>query len=158
MTPTPRARSVGDSVVQMTEIVLPEDTNPRGSVFGGRVLALIDKCAAAVGLRHSRSDVLTASLDSVVFLNRVRLGELLLLQGRLNAAFGSSMEVEVEVHAEDPYSGARTLTTTAYVTIVAVDARGRPCPVPELELATVEERQRAADAAERRARRLASRR
>jgi acyl-CoA hydrolase len=142
----------------MTEIVLPEDTNPHGSVFGGRVLGLIDKCAAAVALRHARSHVLTASLDSVVFLNRVHLGNLLLLEGRLNAAFGSSMEVEVEVWAEDPLSGGRTLTTTAFVTMVAVDVAGRPRTVPGLEARDAAERERAAQATRRREARLASRR
>ena len=157
MSPRRHARNVDGSRVQMTEIVLPEDTNPHGSVFGGRVLGLIDKCAAAVALRHARSHVLTASLDSVVFLNRVRLGNLLLLHGRINAAFGSSMEVEVEVWAEDPLSGERTLTTTAFVTMVAVDARGRPHPVPRLELRSDEERSRAELATRRREARLATR-
>lgn len=150
-------RSVEHSLVQMTEIVLPEDTNPRGSVFGGRVLALIDKCAAVVALRHARQEVATVSLDSVVFTSKVRVGEILLLRGRINAAFGSSMEVEVDVHSENPHSGERQLTTTAYVTMVAVDASGRPTAVPTLLLTSDEERRRAAEAAGRRQLRLAGR-
>lgn len=138
----------------MTEIVLPEDTNPRGSVFGGRVLALIDKCAAVAAVRHSRGEALTVSLDSVVFSSQVRLGDVLLLGGRLNAAFGSSMEIEVQVHAEDPFSGERRLTTTAFVTMVAVDAEGRPRPAPPLAAENDDERHRAEAAAERRRRRL----
>ena len=70
----------------MTEIVLPEDTNPRGSIFGGRVLALIDKCAAVVAMRHARSQAVTVSLDSVVFLNTVNLGNVLCAAGRAEAA------------------------------------------------------------------------
>ena len=155
---TPSWRRVRDSLVQMTEIVLPEDSNPEGSIFGGRVLALIDKCAAIVGMRHARSDVVTVSLDSVVFLNKVRIGNVLLLAGRINAAFGSSMEVEVSVHSEDPPSGERKLTTTALVTIVSVDAAGKPRPAPRLLMTSAEERARAAGAAERRAARLAARR
>ena len=151
-------RTVAESLVQMTEIVLPEDTNPRGAVFGGRVLALIDKCAAVVAIRHSRLQTVTAALDSVVFVNKVRLGDILLLHGRINSAFESSMEIEVEVSSEDPSTGARKLTTTAFVTMVAVDAKGRPQMVPELRFADDEERERAALAAERRRRRLRDRR
>ena len=143
MTSVRRSRTVSDSKVQMTEIVLPEDTNPRGSVFGGRVLSLIDKCAAVAAMRHARSEAVTAALDSVVFTNKVRVGDVLLLRGRLNAAFGSSMEVEVEVHSEDPLTGERKLTTTAFVTMVGVDADGRPHPIPSLE-ATSEAEQRTA--------------
>jgi len=148
---------VADSAVQMTEIVLPEDTNPKGTIFGGRVLALIDKCAAIAAMRHARSEVLTISMDSVAFLSGARLGHVLLLDARLNAAFGSSMEVEVTVHSEEPASGERRLTTTALVTMVAVDERARPRRVPALELTTEEERRREREAAARRTRRLAAR-
>jgi acyl-CoA hydrolase len=141
----------------MTEIVLPEDTNPKGSIFGGRVLALIDKCAAIAAMRHSSGEVVTVSLDSVVFINKVRLGDVLMLCGRLNAAFGSSMEIEVEVHSENPLRGERKLTTRALVTMVAVDGRGRPRGVPKLRLVTEEERRRAEQATERRRARLAAR-
>jgi len=138
----------------MTEIVLPEDTNPKGTIFGGRVLALIDKCAAVVALRHSRCEVLTVSLDSVVFHNPVRTGEVLVLDGWINAAFRSSMEVEVEVRSEDPLTGARCLTTRAFVTMVAVGADGRPTAVPPLATETDDERRRAGEAQERRRARL----
>jgi acyl-CoA hydrolase len=141
----------------MTELVLPEDTNAKGSIFGGRVLSLIDKCAAIAAMRHARTDVVTVSMDSVVFLNKVLLGYVLQLEARLNAAFGSSMEVEVTVRSEDPHSGERTLTTTALVTMVAVDSDGRAIKVPPLELMTDEEKGRADQAAARRRDRLASR-
>ena len=151
-------RTVQDSLVQMTEIVLPEDSNPHGSIFGGRVLALIDKCAAIAAMRHSRSQVRTVGMDSVVFLNAVSVGNVLLLRGRMNAAFQSSMEIEVEVHSENPLTGEQTLTTTALVTMVAVDEPQCPCPVPQLEATDDDERRRAAEAAERRRTRLAARR
>jgi acyl-CoA hydrolase len=148
---------VAGSLVKMTELVLPEDTNAKGSIFGGRVLSLIDKCAAIAAMRHARTDVVTVSMDSVVFLNKVRLGYVLQLEGRLNAAFGSSMEVEVTVRSEDPLTSERTLTTTALVTMVAVDSEGRSLKVPPLELVGEEERRRAERAAARRRDRLASR-
>ena len=141
----------------MTEIILPEDTNSRGTVFGGRILALVDKCAAIVAIRHSRSECVTAHIDSVQFLSKVRLGNVIILSGRLNAAFGSSMEIEVEVRSEDPLSGKRKLTTVAFVTMVALDGDGEPRTVPQLELGSDDERQRAAAATERRRLRLAAR-
>lgn len=151
---TRAARTVADSMVEMTEIVLPEDTNTRGSIFGGRVLALIDKCAAVVAIRHARGDVVTVAMDSVAFRNAVRVGDVLVLRGRLNAVFRSSMEIEIEVHSEDPYSGDRNLTTTAFVTMVCVDPRGRPVEAPELTLTSDDDHARCADARTRRERRL----
>lgn len=151
-------RCVEDSRVRMTEIVLPEDTNPKGTIFGGRVLALIDKCAAIAAMRHARTDVVTASLDSVTFLNKVRLGDVLLLGAKLNAAFHTSMEVEVSVCSEDPKTGEQKLTTTALVTMVAVDDVGRPRAIPGLSLRTDEERVAAGAADARRRNRLAARR
>jgi len=155
---TKPSQSIAHSESIMTEIVLPEDTNHRGTVFGGRVLALIDKCAALVAIRHSRSECVTAHIDSVQFLTKVRLGNVLIFCGRLNAAFGSSMEIEVEVRSEDPLSGKRRLTTTAFVTMVAIDGDGEPKEVPRLELESDEERKRADAAKERRRQRLAARR
>src|SRR5262252_5605004 len=110
------SRRVEDSRVEMTEIVLPEDTNSQGTIFGGRVLALIDKCASIVALRHAHSQVVTAQIDSVEFVSGVRVGQVLVLHGRVNEVFRSSMEIEVEVHSEDPLTGQRTLATRAFVT------------------------------------------
>ncbi len=141
----------------MTEIVLPEDSNARGSIFGGRVLALVDKCAAIVAMRHARSEVVTASLDSVDFRSGVRVGNVLVLNGRLNAVFRCSMEIEIEVHSEDPLTGARHLTTRAFVTMVAMGPQGRPAPAPSLEFVSDEERERAVAAATRRRERIARR-
>ena len=141
----------------MTEIVLPEDTNARGSIFGGRVLALVDKCAAIVAMRHARTEVVTASLDSVDFRSGVRVGNVLVLSGRLNAVFGSSMEIEIEVHSEDPFTGARRLTTRAFVTMVAIGPKGRPARAPRLETSSDAERERAIAAAERRRERISRR-
>ncbi len=147
-------RLVAESRVIMTEIVLPEDTNHRGSIFGGRVLALIDKCAAVAAIRHARGEVLTISMDTVEFRNPVVAGQILILNGWINAAFGSSMEIEVEVRSEDPSSGARDLTTRAFVTMVAVDENGRPRRVPGLLASDDDEARRADEATRRRTIRL----
>ena len=153
--PNPIAeRQVADSRVVMTEIVLPEDTNHRGSIFGGRELALIDKCAAIAAIRLARGEVLTISMDTVEFRNPVVAGQILILHGWINAAFGSSMDIEVKVGSEDPASGDRNLTTRAYVTMVAVDDAGRPRKVPRLLAVDEEEERRAVEAALRRKVRL----
>ena len=141
----------------MTEIVLPEDSNSRGSIFGGRVLALVDKCASIVALRHTRRGVVTVSFDSVEFSNPVHVGDILILRGHINAAFGSSMEIEVQAFSEDPQTGEKNLTTQAFVTMVAVDKNGKPVPARPLALTTDEERERFEAATERRAHRLATR-
>jgi acyl-CoA hydrolase len=148
---------VGDSLVEMTEIVLPEDSNSRGSIFGGRVLALVDKCASIVAMRHARTEVVTAALDSVDFRSGVRIGHVLVLHGRVNEVFHSSMEVEVEVHSEEPLTGQRRLTTRAFVTMVSIGPDQRPCPTPRLDTSGPEEAARARAAAERRRERLARR-
>lgn len=118
---------------------------------------MVDKCAAIVAMRHTRSEVVTASLDSVDFRSGVRVGNILVLHGRLNAVFKSSMEVEIEVHSEDPLTGARHLTTRAFVTMVAMGPQGRIAPAPKLEFVSDDERQRADAAAERRRERMARR-
>ena len=138
----------------MTEIVLPEDSNPRGSIFGGRVLALIDKAGAIAAIRHCRREVVTASIDSVDFLSPVKEGYILVLEAEVGAVFRSSMEISVRVLAENPLTGERRTTCTAFITLVALDEHGRPVAVPPLLAETDAERQAAVEAAARRARRL----
>lgn len=121
------------------------------------MLALVDKCAAIVAMRHTRSEVVTASLDSVDFKSGVRVGNVLVLNGRVNAVFGSSMEIEIEVHSEDPLTGARRLTTRAFVTMVAMDPQGHPSPAPRLEVTSDPERDRMVAAMTRRRERIARR-
>jgi acyl-CoA hydrolase len=152
--PSPLAsRTVDDSRVTMTEIVLPQDTNTHGNIFGGRVLALIDKASAIAAMRHCHAPVVTASIDRVDFLAGARAGSILILEAMLHAAFRTSMEVGVIVHAEDPLSGGRHLTCRALVTLVAVDGSRRPMAVPPLQARNEEEASRAREAAERRQRR-----
>jgi len=151
----PKAASA--SRVTMTEIVNPEDTNPHGNIFGGRVMALIDKAAAVVGLRHARHPIVTASVDSLVFHHPIRLGMIVVIEARLNAVFSSSMEVEVVVESEEILTGERRRTTTAYVTLVAVDGKGRPAGAPPLRLENDDDRRRFEEASRRRSNRLQAR-
>lgn len=150
MNPSSRPHTVATSRVTMTELVLPEDTNTWGSIFGGRVMALVDKCAAMAAMRHGRSQVLTASIDRVDFLHPVHLGEMIVLEGQVHATFHTSMEVGVDVFSEDPLTGQRLRTCRALVTLVAVDGKGQPMPVPTLVVESEDERRRAAQAEARR--------
>jgi acyl-CoA hydrolase len=145
------------SRVEMTEIILPEDTNQYGHAWGGRVMTLIDKAAAIAATRHCRTNVVTASVDSLVFRAPVKLGHILKLFASVNAAFRTSMEAGVKVVSEDPLSGLQAHCCSAYVTMVALDATGRPTSVAPLLPGTQEERRRQREALQRRRTRLAVR-
>ena len=152
-----KGKPVGRSRVEMTEIVLPADTNQYGHVWGGHVMALIDKAAAIAAMRHARRNVVTASVDSLVFRAPIKAAHILTLHAAVNAAFNTSLEVGVKVMSEDPHSGARAHCCSAYVTLVALDANGRPAPVPRLQTSSSEDRRRQREARRRRRGRLASR-
>ncbi len=153
-----RVKRVDESRVEMTEIILPEDTNQYGNVWGGRIMALIDKAAAIAAIRHSRSNVVTASVDSLVFRAPVRVSHILRLYASVNAAFDTSLEVGVKVLSEDPLTGGSAHCCSAYVTMVSLDAGGRPATVPRLLPRSAEDRRRERDARRRRRARLTSRR
>lgn len=143
-----------ESEVEMVELVLPNDANPQGTMLGGRVMYLIDIAAALAASRHCRRVVVTASIDNLDFHRPIRIGDAIILKARVNYAARTSMEVEVQVWAENLRSGARHQATTAYLTFVALDDEGRPTPVPPVLPETEEDRQRYAAARERRQLRL----
>ena len=153
-----RGKPVSASRSEMTEIVLPAQTNPLGKLLGGQVMHLVDMAAALAAHRHSNSYVVTASVDYIDFRNPVSLGEIVMLKSHVNRVFHTSMEVGVEVYSENVLTGERKHTTSAYVTFVAIDERTRfPKPVAPLILKTAEERRRFREAAKRREVRLALR-
>ncbi|HEU4940992.1 MAG TPA: acyl-CoA thioesterase, partial [Candidatus Eisenbacteria bacterium] len=141
----------------MVQLVLPNDANTLGNVLGGMVLHWIDLAAAVVAHRHCRSEAVTASIDQVSFLGPIRVGQVAMIAARMTYAGRTSMEIRVDVHSEDLLSGERQQTSTAYVTFVAIDGKGRPRPVPPLILETEDERREARDAETRRAARLSQR-
>ncbi len=157
---TPRRRPVtpkppSASLCQTTELVLPNDTNTLGNLMGGRLLHLMDVCAAISAQRHANRTVVTASVDSVDFRGAIALGEVVVIEARVNRAFTSSMEVGLTVWAERPARGEpRRLCNTAFFTFVAVDHDVRPVPVPRVEPETDDERSRYDAAARRRELRL----
>jgi acyl-CoA hydrolase len=138
----------------MAEHVLPNDTNPHGTIFGGRVMALVDLAATIAASRHARRPVVTASIDELHFLHPIKLGHIVLLEAQVNEAFGSSMEIGVRVYSENPVTGEKRQTTTAYATFVALDDLGKPAAVPPILPETPEEFKRQAEARERRVERV----
>jgi acyl-CoA hydrolase len=150
-------RPVSASRTEMIELVLPQDANLLGNILGGRVMHLIDIAGAVAALRHCHRQVVTASVDHLDFHNPIRLGELVVLEAQVNRAFHTSVEVGVEVFSENYSKEERKHTTTAFLTFVAIDESGNPCPVPPVILKTPEERRRYREAGERRKARLAMR-
>jgi acyl-CoA hydrolase len=147
-------KRVADSRVEMTEIVMPNDANPLGTIFGGRVMQLMDIAASIAGFRHARCNVVTLSVDSLEFRRPIRVGDAVVLHAWLNWAGRTSMEVQVEVYSEDLITGERARTSTAFFTFVAVDPDGKPHEVPPLLPLTQDEERRFEEAAQRRAERL----
>lgn len=150
-------KTPGESRVEMAEHVLPNDTNPHGTIFGGRVMALVDLAATIAASRHARRAVVTASIDELHFLAPIKLGHIVLLEAQVNEAFSTSMEIGVTVRSENPITGERRLTTTAYATFVALDDLGKPASVPPLLPETEEERARQEGARARKQARIARR-
>ena len=148
------ARSVDDSRCVMTEIVLPNDTNGLGNLMGGRLMYLMDKCAAVTAQRHAERVCVTAAVDSVEFHAPIRNGEVVIIESWVNRAFRTSMEIELEVVAENPRRGTRRICNRAFFTFVALDREGQPTPIPQLEPTTDDERERYERAAKRREVRL----
>ena len=127
----------------MTQIVMPGHTNgSSGVLFGGVLMQWIDVCAGVAAMRHAGGAAVTASIDRLDFLVPVRLGDVVVLQSRVNYTRNTSMEVGCRVETEDPRTRARRYTTKAYLTFVAVGDNGRPRGVPGLTLITDEDRRR----------------
>ncbi len=150
----PKEKRVGDSVAEMTQIVLPNDTNMLGHLLGGTLMHWIDLVGAVVANRHCRKLVVTAAMEGLDFHSPIRLGHLAILKGRIHCVGTSSMEVGVEVYSEDTLSGEHFHTSSAILTYVAVDALGRPSPVPGLIVTGDEESIRFREAMDRRENRL----
>jgi acyl-CoA hydrolase len=143
-------RPVRESQSEMTEIVLPNDANPLGSLLGGRLMHWIDLAGAMAAHRHSRNYVVTASMDHVDFLTPVQVGDLVILQSSVNRAFKSSMEVGVKVLVENYIRDARSHVASALLTFVAVDRDGHHLPVPPVIPETEDEKRRYEEAGRRR--------
>src|SRR5688572_14823503 len=149
-----RKKTPKDSFVSMTELVLPNDTNTLNNLMGGRLMHWMDIVSAIAAQKHSNRIVVTASVDNISFKHPIRLGNVVTLKARVTRAFNSSMEVRIDVDAEDIPSNTKTESNSAYFTFVAVDQSGRPIDVPEIEAETDEEKEHYNGALRRRQLRL----
>lgn len=134
------SRPASASRTVMTDIVLPPDTNTYGTIFGGNVMAYIDKIASITCMRYARKPVVTASSDSLDFLKPVKLGEAICLESFVTWTHNTSMEVYVKVQSENLMTGEVKLTATSYLTFVALGSDGRPTEVPQVIPETDEEK------------------
>jgi acyl-CoA hydrolase len=139
----------------MTELVLPQHTNAIGSIFGGTVVSWVDIAAATCAIRHCRTQVVTASIDAMHFLAPIRLGWIVNISAAVNFTAKTSCEVGVKVIAENPFTGERFHTASAYLTMVAVNKDMKPIPMPPVLMESDVELRRQKSAVERRRARLA---
>ena len=142
---------------EMTWIVMPSQANALGTVFGGQIMAWIDVCAAVSAQRLSRTNVVTVGMDELTFKAPIKQGYIVVLQSMVNQVGRTSMEVGVRVEAEDPRTGIRTHTSSAYLTFVGVDDAGERIVLPPMTPRTDEHRRRWLEGEARRAARLQSR-
>ena len=131
-----------DSLTVLTDLVLPSETNPLNNLFGGELLARMDRAASIAARRHSRRIVVTASVNHVAFNRSIPLGSVVTIEAKVSRAFTSSMEIYLDVWIEDRESGIRTKANEAIYTFVAVDQNGAPLPVPEAIPESDEEKER----------------
>ena len=135
-------KAVKDTQVIMHELVLPNDTNLLGNVLGGRVMHLMDMCAAMSAYKHARTAVVTASVDQLDFLAPVKMGDIMILKSSVNYTGKSSMEVGVRIESENPKTGSIYHTSSAYLTFVSLNDNGKPQGVPMVNPETEVEKQR----------------
>ena len=146
----PSEHTVANSRCTMTEIVLPNDTNGLGNMMGGRLLHLMDKCAAISAQRHARRVCVTASVDNVEFQRPIREGNVVVVESQVNRAFRTSMEVELNVWVENPRDGTHRKCNRAFYTFVALSEDGHPIKVPQVVPETEEQKERFKAAGKRR--------
>lgn len=148
------AGTVENSRVQMTQVVMPHNTNTHGTVFGGEIMSWLDICAGVSAQRHCRNNVVTASIDDVHFVTPIKLGYVVILESEITAVFNTSMEIKIVVMGENPRTGERKLAVRAYSTFVSLDDQGNPQKCPPLITKTTEEKNREKAAHVRRKHRL----
>ncbi|HBU77975.1 MAG TPA: acyl-CoA thioesterase [Muricauda sp.] len=144
-----RAKKPSESRTVMTDLVLPSETNPLNNLFGGELLARMDRAASIAARRHSRRITVTASVNHVAFNRAVPLGSVVTVEAAVSRAFNTSMEIFIDVWIEDRFTGERTKANEAIYTFVAVDDTGKPTEVPALDPETDLEKERFAAALRR---------
>jgi len=147
-------KRAAESATEMVQVVLPNDANPLGYILGGTVMHLIDIAGAIACHRHTRSLLVTAAVDDLQFLHSIKVGDLIILKSHVTCVFTTSLEVQVDVYSEETLTGARQLTSRAFLTFVAIDRNGGRVRVPPLIVETEEERRVCEEAHARRVQRL----
>jgi len=158
MTNSLPAKTVRASRISIAQLMQPEHANNLGNVHGGWIMKLVDEAGALACMRHAGRRVVTVAIDSMVFRNPIKIGDLVLLNAEVTYTGRTSLEVEVQVQAENPLTGERTHTNTAYLVYVALDDNGHPVAVPPLITETEDEKRKMEAAKERQKRRLVEKR
>ena len=128
-----------ESFVEMTELVLPNDTNTFGNLMGGRLMYWMDIAAALAAMKHCSAPVVTASVDNISFENPIKLGNVVHIQAKVSRAFNTSMEIHLNVWGEDAINQYKYKSNEAYFTFVALNPNGKSRPVPQVQPETDEE-------------------
>lgn len=154
MTNIPKPKTINASRISITQLMQPEHANHHGNVHGGWIMKLVDEAGALACMRHAQSRVVTVAVNSLVFREPIKIGDLIILNAEVTYAGRTSMEAEVQVISENPITGERKHTNTAYLVYVALDDENKPTSVPVLILETEEEKQRMEQAKKRQAYRI----
>jgi uncharacterized protein (TIGR00369 family) len=154
MTEKLKAKPMRASQISIAQLMQPEHANNLGNVHGGWIMKLVDEAGALACMRHAQRRVVTVAIDSLVFRQPIRIGDLVILNAEVTYAGRTSMEAEVQVVAENPVTGERTHTNTAYLVYVALNDKGQPVSIPPLFAETEQEKARMQQARERQDRRL----
>ncbi|EEI93974.1 thioesterase family protein [Sphingobacterium spiritivorum ATCC 33300] len=149
-----KSKTAKESYMVMNELVLPNDTNTFNNLMGGRLLYWMDICSAMAAQKHANSPVVTVSVDNVSFKRSIKLGEVLTIEAQVTRAFNTSLEVRMEVFAQNLPLGTKVKSNEAYYTFVAVDENTQPQPIPELIPETEKEQKLYDEALQRRELRL----
>jgi uncharacterized protein (TIGR00369 family) len=155
MTNSLKPKTARASRISIAQLMQPEHANNLGHVHGGWIMKLADEAGALACMRHAQRRVVTVAVDSLVFREPIKIGDLIILNAEVTYTGRTSIEAEVQVIAENPVTGERTHTNTAYLVYVALDDEGRPTPVPALIAETDEDKQRMEQAKKRQAHRIA---
>ncbi len=153
----PTAKRPSESSIVVSRLMNPSDANPLGIVHGGEILKMVDEAGGLAAMRHAGSSVVTVRLDSMTFLEPIYVGDLVIVKAMVNWVGRTSIEVGIRVEAQNPITGERTHTNSAYAVYVALDEDGHPKPVPGLIVQTEEEKRRWLEAEERQKMRLSQR-
>ena len=134
-------KMASESVVVMTELVLPNDTNTFGNLMGGRLMYWMDIASALAAMKHSGAPVVTASVDNISFKNPIKLGNVVHIEAKVTRAFTTSMEVHIKVWGEDVIQQHKYKSNEAYFTFVALDSASKPLQVHQLIAETAGEKE-----------------